>query len=379
MGTVETAGDSGCDRARRSTCGGRRRRCTTATATSTSGRPAARTTTPGRGWTRGHGRRSTVERLAVTGDAWFDHQWGDFIAVGGGGWDWFAVNLDDGTDLTLSLVRDADGSYPLVYGTLVDPDGTCPHLARRRRSASRSRRAGRAPRPARDLPRRLARSTCPAEALVIDLAPTVAGTRSSTRGRPPASCTGRARRSCARRAIGRAARRRGVRRADGLRAGLTVRGRRDGVGRSAAAGRDRRRRRAPASASIVPSPATIQHLLRRPPRTPRLVRDDASPSRPSGRSRVERPAPPTRPRPRPRPPAVGAIRWRHPEAIDRRMRATAELEASAPTAPTSAARRRRADVQSGRPPGPARTGRSRGHPGRRPARARAARAGPRSR
>ena len=51
--------------------------------------------------------------LAVTGEAWFDHQWGDFIAVGGGGWDWFAVNLDDGADLTLSLVRDADGTYPL--------------------------------------------------------------------------------------------------------------------------------------------------------------------------------------------------------------------------------------------------------------------------
>jgi predicted secreted hydrolase len=62
--------------------------------------------------------------LAVTGDAWFDHQWGDFIAVGGGGWDWYAVNLADGTDVTLSLVREADGSYPLVYGTLVRPDGT---------------------------------------------------------------------------------------------------------------------------------------------------------------------------------------------------------------------------------------------------------------
>ena len=52
------------------------------------------------------------EDLAVTGEAWFDHQWGDFISVGGGGWDWFAVNLDDGTDLTLSLVRDADGELP---------------------------------------------------------------------------------------------------------------------------------------------------------------------------------------------------------------------------------------------------------------------------
>ena len=46
--------------------------------------------------------------------------------MGGGGWDWFAVNLADGTDLTLSLVRDADGGYPLVYGTLVRPDGHDP-------------------------------------------------------------------------------------------------------------------------------------------------------------------------------------------------------------------------------------------------------------
>jgi len=64
----------------------------------------------------------------VEGSGWFDHQWGDFIAVGGGGWDWFAVNLDDGTDLTVSLVRDSDGSYPLVYGTLVDAAGRSRHL-----------------------------------------------------------------------------------------------------------------------------------------------------------------------------------------------------------------------------------------------------------
>jgi predicted secreted hydrolase len=68
--------------------------------------------------------------LAVTGDGWFDHQWGDFISVGGGGWDWFAVNLADGTAITLSLVRAADGSYPLVYGTLVDPKGASRHLDR---------------------------------------------------------------------------------------------------------------------------------------------------------------------------------------------------------------------------------------------------------
>ncbi len=66
--------------------------------------------------------------IPVEGEAWFDHQWGDFISVGGGGWDWFAVNLEDGTDMTFSLIRDVDGSYPLVYGTLVRPDGSFEHL-----------------------------------------------------------------------------------------------------------------------------------------------------------------------------------------------------------------------------------------------------------
>ena len=64
----------------------------------------------------------------VDGTAWFDHQWGDFISVGGGGWDWFAVNLADGTDVTLSLVRDATGDHPLAYGTLIRPDGSVRHL-----------------------------------------------------------------------------------------------------------------------------------------------------------------------------------------------------------------------------------------------------------
>jgi predicted secreted hydrolase len=67
-------------------------------------------------------------RTAVTGIAWFDHQWGDYISMGGGGWDWFAVNLADGTDLMLTRIRAADGSYPLEYGTLVRPDGGAEHL-----------------------------------------------------------------------------------------------------------------------------------------------------------------------------------------------------------------------------------------------------------
>jgi len=62
-------------------------------------------------------------QLAVSGSSWFDHQWGDFIAIGGGGWDWFALNLGDGSDLMLSFVRDARGATALSYGTLVRPDG----------------------------------------------------------------------------------------------------------------------------------------------------------------------------------------------------------------------------------------------------------------
>jgi predicted secreted hydrolase len=68
------------------------------------------------------------ETLAVTGSSWFDHQWGDFIAIGGGGWDWFALNLSDGSDLMLSYVRAKDGSYPLVYGTWVGADGVVRHI-----------------------------------------------------------------------------------------------------------------------------------------------------------------------------------------------------------------------------------------------------------
>ena len=67
------------------------------------------------------------QQLSVDGIAWFDHQWGDFISVGGG-WNWFAINLDDGTDLTISTVFGGDGSDGTQYGTVVEPDGSVRHL-----------------------------------------------------------------------------------------------------------------------------------------------------------------------------------------------------------------------------------------------------------
>jgi predicted secreted hydrolase len=119
------------------------------------------------------------ETLAVTGDAWFDHQWGDFISVGGGGWDWFAVNLDNGVDLTISLVRDADGSYPLIYGTLVDPDGTATHLDRDAFSVEVTDRWV-SPLTGADYPAGW-RIQIPSEALTIGLTPTVAAQELDTR------------------------------------------------------------------------------------------------------------------------------------------------------------------------------------------------------
>jgi len=117
--------------------------------------------------------------LEVDGSAWFDHQWGDFISVGGGGWDWFAVNLDDGTDLTLSLVRDADGSYPLIYGTVVDPDGAVRHLDRDAFEVEVTERWT-SPATGADYPAGWS-IRIPSEDLVISLEPTVATQELDTR------------------------------------------------------------------------------------------------------------------------------------------------------------------------------------------------------
>lgn len=67
-------------------------------------------------------------QLKVDGAAWMDHQWGDFINVGSGGWDWFALQLDDGRDLTASIVRNTYLETVLRYGTLIDKSGGSRHL-----------------------------------------------------------------------------------------------------------------------------------------------------------------------------------------------------------------------------------------------------------
>ncbi len=67
--------------------------------------------------------------IEVYGQAWFDHQWGNFIVPPLGGWDWFGLQLDDGTELMLSLLRDASGAVTRSFGSYVDRSGRLIELA----------------------------------------------------------------------------------------------------------------------------------------------------------------------------------------------------------------------------------------------------------
>ncbi len=59
----------------------------------------------------------------VNGIAWFDHQWGNF-EVNQLGWDWFALQLDDGTDIMLYQLFDSDKLPVLTSGTLAQDGRT---------------------------------------------------------------------------------------------------------------------------------------------------------------------------------------------------------------------------------------------------------------
>ena len=66
----------------------------------------------------------------VHGQAWFDHQWGDFRIDRLGGWDWFALQLDDGAEVMLYLIRDMGGAYVAAEGSYVTREGRTLGLSR---------------------------------------------------------------------------------------------------------------------------------------------------------------------------------------------------------------------------------------------------------
>lgn len=64
----------------------------------------------------------------VQGQAWMDHQWGDFVVATQGGWDWYSLQFDDNTELMLYVLRNGKGEESAVYGSEVLADGTVRNL-----------------------------------------------------------------------------------------------------------------------------------------------------------------------------------------------------------------------------------------------------------
>src|SRR5262249_21800509 len=69
--------------------------------------------------------RRGERRESLTGTAWFDHEWGPgVLPEGASGWDWFGIQLDDGSDLMLYRIRGIDGrATAFSSGTFVPVSG----------------------------------------------------------------------------------------------------------------------------------------------------------------------------------------------------------------------------------------------------------------
>ena len=71
-------------------------------------------------------------QLAVTGESWMDHEFfTSAMAPNLSGWDWFSLQLEDGWEVMLYLLRQKDGSVdPASAGSLIEPSGRVRHLNR---------------------------------------------------------------------------------------------------------------------------------------------------------------------------------------------------------------------------------------------------------
>lgn len=72
-----------------------------------------------------------AQRLDVAGTAWLDREWGSgSLAPDQQGWDWFALQLDDGSALMFYMLRKLTGARdPFSAGTWIEPNGVTRRLA----------------------------------------------------------------------------------------------------------------------------------------------------------------------------------------------------------------------------------------------------------
>jgi predicted secreted hydrolase len=66
------------------------------------------------------------EEIDIRGESWFDHEWStSALGAEALGWDWFGLQLSDGRDIMLAVIRNADGTIdPVSGGTIVEADGS---------------------------------------------------------------------------------------------------------------------------------------------------------------------------------------------------------------------------------------------------------------
>src|SRR2546428_9234870 len=59
--------------------------------------------------------------LQVTGEAWMDHQWGNFLSFSGGGWERLSIPPNNETQMMLYLIRDNTGKIISSYIGYIGP------------------------------------------------------------------------------------------------------------------------------------------------------------------------------------------------------------------------------------------------------------------
>ncbi|HEU5344332.1 MAG TPA: lipocalin family protein [Ktedonobacterales bacterium] len=67
-------------------------------------------------------------QVQVTGQAWMDHQWGNFVSLQGAGWDWYSIQLADHTEYMLYVIRDAQKQAVATFGTYIAADGAASEI-----------------------------------------------------------------------------------------------------------------------------------------------------------------------------------------------------------------------------------------------------------
>ena len=66
----------------------------------------------------------------VSGFAWMDHEFGSTMLLANQvGWDWFSLQLDDGSELMVFHLRRKDGAFERPFGTFISREGVATELS----------------------------------------------------------------------------------------------------------------------------------------------------------------------------------------------------------------------------------------------------------